>query len=120
MKNEEATALLDGLMKTYGINGSTYSCFSHKSEHSDLTVLAIKKYPQAVLMQLMLWLSLSLFILIACTMNTCRKTQDQLGRKTFKSGYRYRKSSSKVLNFHWKWTHENASSEIKEDDDYKM
>lgn len=113
MDHEMAAALLDEWTTTYGVNGSTYSCFSRKSKHSDLTVLKIKKYPLSAIIQLVLWLCVSFFVLVACLTHMCKRSGGGIEREKLASGYRISKASSRVLNFQRKWADGNSDGENK-------
>ena len=97
---EEATSLFQSLTNIYWVNGSTYSCFTHRSHHSTLTVLYIKKYPQSTIIQVAVSLSLTCAVLLACTMHVCRGTKmrkpQRMGENT-----RHKKLSKNVITFHW-------------------
>ncbi|CAB4035793.1 Hypothetical predicted protein, partial [Paramuricea clavata] len=106
---EEATSLFQSLTNIYGVNGSTYSCFTHISHHSTLTVLYIKKYPQSTIIQVVVSLSLTCVVLLACTMHVCRGTPKRRELQRIKENSKHKKLSKNVITFHWTAPRNNTS-----------
>ena len=101
MEEEKATTRFRRLRKTYGVNGSTYTCFTHRSSQSTLTVLYIKKYPQLTIIHVALSLSVSCVVLLMCTMHVCRGTRTAGNSQIINVNTRTRKTSKNIITFHW-------------------